>query len=328
MVFYNTNYNLKQLAPRLVAPMPNVAFSGESLTGLVNLLSDGLEHPLLIVKDRAISLSTISIRGNLLGDIRQNRYRFDRLITDLKDIAGNPPYHPILRLGERASLCISLLPPETVAVDPETAIRQELEERITRIIQQGYNTSYIPNIFWAADREEFKKKLVEHTRKKGNNIHYFLNIDKVEDCLYSNVLKTCLIHPKLASKLEGRKNDHSSILRSFERILHEITHGLVDDLQEETNVLSFPLEEYIVSMAGHQLTADFANEIAGEDIPPEQYMDFLVSGRVTFLSPRHEERKTVYFVDETRKHHKQIARYFMSKLNSREGLSELNVLGD
>ncbi|MFC1483905.1 hypothetical protein ACFL6Q_02510 [Candidatus Neomarinimicrobiota bacterium] len=328
MVFYNTNYNLKQLAPRLVAPMPNVAFSGESLTGLVNLLSDGLEHPLLIVKDRAITLSTISIRGDLLGDIRHNRDRFDRLITDLKDIARNPPYHPILRLGERASFCISLLPSETVAAHPEVAIRQEQEDQITRIIQQGYNTGYRPNIFWAADEEEFKKKLVEHTHEKGNNIHYILNIYEVEDCLYSNVLKTCLIHPKLASKLKGRENDHGSILRSFERILHEITHGLVDELQEDTNVLSFPLEEYIVSMAGHQLTADYANEIAGEDITPEQYTDFLVSGRVTFLSPRHEERKTVYFVDENRNHHEQIARYFMSKLNSREGLRELNVLGD
>jgi hypothetical protein len=308
--------------------MPNVAFSGESLTGLVNLLSDGLEHPLLIVKDRAIFLSTVSIRGNLLGDIRQNRDQCDRLITDLREIAQNPPYHPILRLGERAAFCVSFLPPETVAAHPEAAIRQDLEDRITRIIQQGYNTSYIPNIFCAADEEEFKKKLVEHTRRKGNNIHYFSNIYEVEDCLYSNVLKTCLIHPKLAAKLEGGKNDRGSILRSFERILHEITHGLVDEFQEDTNALSFPLEEYIVSMAGHQLTADYANEIAGEHIAPEQYKEFLVSGRVTFLSPSHEERKTVYFTDETMKNHKQIARYFMSKLNSREGLNELNVLGD
>ncbi|MFC1543420.1 hypothetical protein ACFL4K_02635 [Candidatus Neomarinimicrobiota bacterium] len=250
------------------------------------------------------------------------------MITNLKEIARDPPYHPILRLGERASLCISHLFPETVAAHPEAAIRQELEERITRIIQRGYNTRYKPNLFRAADEEEFKKKLVEHTQKKGNDIHYFSNIYELEDCLYSNVLKTCLIHPKLATKLQGRKNGHSSVLRSFERILHEITHGLVDELQDDTNVLSFPLEEYIVSMAGHQLTADYANEIAGEDIAPEQYKDFLVSGRVTFLSPSHEERKAVYFIDETMKYHKQIARYFMSKLNSREGLGELNVLGN
>ena len=122
MVFYNTNYNLKQLTPRLVAPRPDVAFTGESLTGLVNLLSDGLEHPLLIVKDRAITLSTVSIRGNLLGDVRQDGHRFDRLITDLKDIARDPPYHPILRLGERASICISLLPSEVVAEHPEVVL--------------------------------------------------------------------------------------------------------------------------------------------------------------------------------------------------------------
>jgi hypothetical protein len=328
MVFYNTNYNLKQLAPRLLAPMPDTAFKGESLTGLVNLLSDGLEHPLLIVKDRAITLSTVSVRGNLLGNIQKNRHRFDRLITDLQTIARDPPYHPILRLGERASFCISLLPPETVAAPPEVAIRHALEEQITRIIQQGYNTSYKAKILWAADEKEFKEKIIEHTRKKGHNVHYFLNINDVEDCLYSNVLKTCLIHPKLALKLERRKNGPSSILRSFERILHEITHGLVDEIQADTNALSFPLEEYIVSMAGHQLTADYAHEIAGEDIAPEQYQDFLVNGRVTFLTPNNEDRKTVYFIDETRQHHKQIARYFMSKLNSREGLSELNVLGD
>ncbi|UCH11544.1 MAG: hypothetical protein JSU61_06545, partial [Fidelibacterota bacterium] len=116
-------------------------------------------------------------------------------------------------------------------------------------------------------------------------------------------------------------------LRAFERILHEITHGLVNEIQDESNVLSFPLEEYIVSMAAHQLTAEYADEIAGEDIAPEQYKDFLVNGRVTFLSPNHEERKTVLFVSEKMKYHKQIARYFMSKLNSREGLTELNVLG-
>jgi len=327
MVFRNTYYNLSQLAPHLEGSVPNVALSGASLTGLVNLLSEGLEHPLLIVKSRAMNLSTISISRNILGDIGQNRDLCSRLITDLKDIARNPPYHPILRLGERASVCISLLPPEVVAMPLEVVARQHLVEKITGIIQRGYNTTYKPNIYWATDEEEFKKMLAEHSQKKGNNIHYFINIYDVEDCFYSNVLKVCLIHPKLAERLEGRQADQGFILRAYERILHEITHGLVDDLQDRTNVLSFPLEEYIVSMAGHQLTADYANEIAGQDIDPEQYKDFLTSGRVTFLSPSHEQRKTVYFVSESRKYHKQIARYFMSTLNSREGLDELNVLG-
>jgi hypothetical protein len=327
MAFYYTCYNLNQLAPRLRGQTPGVAFSGTILTGVVDLLADGLEHPLLIVKDHAIDLSTISIRNKILGDIRQNETRFERMITGLKEIARDPPYHPILRLGEGASLCLSLLPPEVVAERPEVVARQELVKKITGIIQRGYNTSYKPNIFWAADEAEFKNKLVEHTQKKGNNIHYFSNISEVKDCLYSNVLRTCLVHPLLAGSLESMNANQGSILRSFERILHEITHGLVNELQDDSNVLSFPLEEYIVAMAGHQLTADFANEIAGEDIDPEQYKDFLVNGRVTFLSPSHEERKTVFFLSEKMKHHKQIARYFMSKLNSREGLNELNVLG-
>jgi hypothetical protein len=99
-------------------------------------------------------------------------------------------------------------------------------------------------------------------------------------------------------------------------------------VQEGGNILSYPLEEFIVTMAAHQLTAEFANEIAGDDITSEQYRDFLVNGRVTFLPPSHEMRKTIFFRTESRKYHKQIARYFMSKLNSREGINELNVLGE
>jgi len=327
MVFYYTCYNLNLLAPSLREQMPGVALSGARLTGVVNLLADGLEHPLLIAKHHAINLSTISIRKKILGDIRQIKAKCYRMIMGLKKIARDPPYHPRLRLGEGAAFCLSLLPPEVLEERPEVVARQKLVKKITSIIQRGYITIYKPNIFWAADEAEFKNKLVEHTQKKGNDIHYFSNISEVKDCLYSNVLKTCLVHPLLAGSLEGRNANQGSILRSFERILHEITHGFVNELQDDSNVLSSPLEEYIVAMAGHQLTADYANEIVGEDIAPDQYKDFLVNGRVTFLSPNHEKRKTVFFLSETMKYHKQIARYFMSKLNSKEGLNKLNVLG-
>jgi hypothetical protein len=308
--------------------MPNRSLTGESLAGLVSLLSDGLEHPLLIVKKRAINLSTISINKNILGDVERNKDQCDRLIMNLSRIAQDPPYHPGLNLGEGASFCISMLPPKTLEIQSAIDLRKDLAGRIASIIQRGYNTRFAPDIILAQDVGEFKTKLDEHTQKKGDDLHFQLNLPGARDCLYSNVLKTCLISPRLTEYLQGGKVDGGLLLRSFERIIHELTHGLIDDVQEGGNILSYPLEEFIVTMAAHQLTAEFANEIAGDDITSEQYRDFLVNGRVTFLPPSHEMRKTIFFRTESRKYHKQIARYFMSKLNSREGINELNVLGE
>ncbi|MFC1619967.1 hypothetical protein ACFL45_08480 [Candidatus Neomarinimicrobiota bacterium] len=308
--------------------MPNQALTGESLAGLVNLLSEGLEHPLLIVKKRAINLSTISINKNILGDVERNKEQCDRLLLNLSRMAQDPPYHPGLNLGEGASFCISMLPPKVLEIQPEIDLRQEIPKRITGIIQRGYGTNYAPNIFLARNESELKTKLEEHAQKRGDDLHYQLTMPGARDCLYSNVLKTCLVTPRLVERLEGRRDDRGLLLRSFERIIHELTHGLIENVQEGGNTLSYPLEEFIVTMAAHQLTAEFANEIAGDDITSEQYRDFLVNGRVTFLPPSHEMRKTIFFRSDSRKYHKQIARYFISKLNSKEGINELNVLGE
>ena len=316
------------LAPLLKEHPPGVELSRGSKGGLINLLSDGLEHPLLIVKKYAINMSTVSISNNLLGDLTRSQDQCARLITNLNQIATDPPYHPGLRLGEEASHCISLVPKEALQVEQRVDFTQVVAKRLMEIIQRGYKTTYKPNLFFGREDLDFQKKLKEHTNLEGDNIHYFLNIQGAKDCHFSNVLNTCLIHPHLVEDLESMQGEHDSILRSYERMLHEITHGLIHNLQGGQNILSYPLEEYIVTMATHQLTADFANEIAGEEIKPEEYRNFLVNGRISFLPPSHEQRKTVYFQNETRKYHKQIARYFMSKLNSKEGIDELNVLGE
>lgn len=328
MMFRNTYYNLRQLAPVLRDSTPGMELSPASKGGLVDILSDGLEHPLLIVKKVALNMSTVSIHNNLFGNMERNREICDRLITSLNDLAANPPHHPRLNLGEGASYCMTLLPAEAQEVKPEIDAGLDLVDRITEIIQQGYHSTYRPVLFFAAHEMEFREKMEQHTKARGDNLHYQVNLPGARDAHYSNALKTCLIGPGLIEILEGRKGSHGSKLRVFERILHEVTHGMIDEVQGGRNILSYPLEEYIVTMAAHQLTADYAHEIAGDEIDPDQYKDFLVEGRVSFLPPNHEQRKTVYFRNETRQYHKQIARYFMSKVSSLEGLNELNVLGE
>jgi hypothetical protein len=152
--------------------MPNRSLTGESLAGLVSLLSDGLEHPLLIVKKRAINLSTISINKNILGDVERNKDQCDRLIMNLSRIAQDPPYHPGLNLGEGASFCISMLPPKTLEIQSAIDLRKDLAGRIASIIQRGYNTRFAPDIILAQDVGEFKTKLDEHTQKKGDDLHF------------------------------------------------------------------------------------------------------------------------------------------------------------
>ncbi|TKJ17134.1 hypothetical protein CEE44_01195 [Candidatus Woesearchaeota archaeon B3_Woes] len=320
MVMENTEYKLHQLGQLVAQPTQSgIELSSQDLEDLNTLLEDGLKHPLLSVNQHALDLISNGIKNEVFGD-RSNRDLWGNLITSLEEIAQHSRH---LKLREDTLRCLALFPLEMqqyLGIDFPT----DLNGMSSEIINEVYRSSYEPNIFYT-ESGEFREKAKEHTEKEGGSIH---DINS-RGCFYSDVFKQCLVHPYINQFFKEQRDNTIypfMRLRYFEYILHEVTHGLIDSVQKDEKILSPALEEHVTSLSAHQITADYAYKITRGRIIPKLYDAFVRNSRVTSLLPSQEARMRHIFSSEDMGTSEKIARYFISKLNSREGMKELTFL--
>lgn len=304
----NTGYKLHQLWQLVTQPTQgSIELSSQDLRGLKTVLVDGLNHPLPTVNQQALGLIS-GLKNKRFRD-RCDRDIYGNLITSLEEIAQH--------------VSSPLEMQQDLGIDFPT----DLDGMNSKVINEIYK-SYEPNMFYTKSGSEFREKAKEHTEKEGEGIHYYDEI-KSRGCFYSDVLKQCLVHPYINQFFkEQRDNTMYPLmrLRFFENILHEVTHGLIDSIQKDKKILSPTVEEYVTSLSAHQITADYADKITRGRIIPKLYDAFVRTNRVTSLLPSQEARMRNIFSSENKETSEKIAKYFISKLNSREGLKELTFL--
>ncbi len=317
MVIENTGYKLHQVR-QLVTQLTQsgIKLSSQDLEDLNTLLVNGLNHPLFSVNQQALDLISNGLKNEVFGD-RSNKDLWGNLITSLEEITQHSRH---LELREDTLSCLALFPVEMqqyLGIDFPT----DLNGMSSEIIDEAYRSSYNHSIFYTESGNEFREKVKEHTEKEGGSIH---DINS-RWCFYSDVLKQCLVHPYINQFFKEQRDNiiyPFMRLKYFEHILHEVTHGLIDFVQKDEKILSPALEEYVTSLSAHQITADYAYKITRGRIIPKLYDAFVRTNRVTSLLPSQEARMRCIFDKSS----EEIARYFISKLNSREGMKELTFL--